>query len=318
MIRWFSACVLAALLWLPAAAQTLKIAIPQKGNWDTGFVDYGIRQGFFREAGLDVQTVYTQGGAQTIQAVISGSVDIAMGTGILGIVGAYSKGAPVRVISSEMTTASDLYWVVKADSPIHDFKELAGHTVSYSEAGSSSNLVLLAMLAQAGVSASARPVSVGGIPNSITQLMSGQIDAAWTGVPFNLVSVRDGTLRIIGRGRDANIFKDETIRVNFTTSAALAAKSAAFDVFNKVYVKTIAWAYADPRGAQYLAEAANVPLDIARQTITEFVTEPTVQPYEMHGIDLILTQAAEFKFTAKLLTPAEVAPLFSTMLQKPR
>lgn len=318
MIRGLCACIAGALLWLPATAQTLKVAIPQKGNWDTGFVDYGIKQGFFKDAGLDVQTVYTQGGSQTIQAVISGSVDIAMGTGILGIVGAYSKGAPVRVISSEMTTAGDLYWVVKADSPIHDFKDLAGHTVSYSEAGSSSNLVLLAMLAQAGVSHTARPVSVGGIPNSITQLMSGQIDAAWTGVPFNLVAVRDGTLRIIGRGADANIFKNETIRVNFTTSTALAAKAAAFDKFNKIYVKTIAWAYSDPRGVQYLAEAAKVPLDIAKQTITEFVPERTVQPYEVRGIDQILAQAAEFRFTPKKLTAEEVAPLFSTMMQKPK
>ena len=42
----------------------------------------------------------------------------------MGVLGAYSKGAPVRVISAETTGANDLYWYVKADSPI---KSLQGH-----------------------------------------------------------------------------------------------------------------------------------------------------------------------------------------------
>ena len=70
-----------AFLAQSATAETLKVAVPQKGNWDTGFVDYAIRQGFFKPEGLDVETIYTQGGSQTIQAVVSGSVDIAVGTG---------------------------------------------------------------------------------------------------------------------------------------------------------------------------------------------------------------------------------------------
>jgi len=317
MIRSITTILAAALIALPAYAETLKVAVPQKGNWDTGFTDYAIKEGMFKAEGLDVETVYTQGGSQTIQAVISGSVDLAVGTGILGIVGAYSKGAPVRVISAEMTTAGDLFWIVKADSPIKTMADLAGKTVAFSEPGSSSHLVLQAMLAQAGVGATAKPVSVGGIPNSTTQLMSGQIDAGWSGVPFNLVAARDGQVRIIGRGADAELFKHETIRVNFSTVSALAAKKAAFEIYHRVYVKAIEFAYHNPRGVQYLAEAANVPLDIARQAITEFIPEPTVQPYEVMGMEQILAQAAEFKFTPKKLTTADVAPLLSDMIKKP-
>ena len=83
-----------------AYAETLKVALPQKGNWDTGIVEYGVKAGIFKDAGLDIDISYTQGGAATVQAVISGSVDIAMQTGLLGLIGAYAKGAPVRVISA--------------------------------------------------------------------------------------------------------------------------------------------------------------------------------------------------------------------------
>ena len=39
----------------------------------------------------------------------AGSVDLAVGTGILGVIGAYAKGAPLRVISAEMTGATDFF-----------------------------------------------------------------------------------------------------------------------------------------------------------------------------------------------------------------
>src|ERR1051325_6575236 len=51
---------------------------------------------------------------------------------------AYSKGAPVRVISAETTGAKDLYWYVKADSPIKSLKDTDGKILAYSTNGSRS------------------------------------------------------------------------------------------------------------------------------------------------------------------------------------
>jgi NitT/TauT family transport system substrate-binding protein len=306
-----------ALMAQAAGAETLKIAIPQKGNWDTSFVDYAIRQGFFKPEGLEVETIYTQGGAQTIQAVVSGSVDAAMGTGMLGILGAFSKGAPVRVISAEVTGAPDMFWYVKAESPFKSLKDMSNHTIAFSEAGSSSHLVLLSLLRQAGVT-DARPTSVGGVPNSLTQVMSGQIDAGWSSVPLNLQGVADGKLRILARGIDSKELHDETIRANFTTAAVLAAKKDALARFGRVYKKAIDWAYSDPKAIEYLMADTKVSRPIAEQTIHEFIVKDTVQPDEIRGIDIALKQAADFKFTPKLLTRQDVAPLFEAMPQQPK
>ena len=87
------------------ADDSLKVVIPQKGNWDTSIVDFGIKQGFFKAEGLDVEEIFSQGGANTEQAVISGSADFAMATGTLGIISAYVKGAPIRIISAEAMPA---------------------------------------------------------------------------------------------------------------------------------------------------------------------------------------------------------------------
>ena len=101
--------ILAALAILIAgtsaslAVEKLKVAIPQKGFWDSSWVEFGEAAGFFKEAGLEVEVFYTEGGAQTIATVASGSVDIAMSNGILGAIGAYVKGGeatPYRIISA--------------------------------------------------------------------------------------------------------------------------------------------------------------------------------------------------------------------------
>ena len=100
------------------ADDTIKMAIGQRGNWDTSVSEIGQRAGIFKKHGLVLDIVYTQGAGETQQAVISGSVDIGIAAGVMGALSAYSKGAPVRVIGAETTGAGDLYWYVKADSPI--------------------------------------------------------------------------------------------------------------------------------------------------------------------------------------------------------
>src|SRR5262249_21948646 len=49
------------------------------------------------------------GSGETMQAVIAGSVDIGVAAGTLGVMGAYAKGAPIRIIGAE-STGEDSYW----------------------------------------------------------------------------------------------------------------------------------------------------------------------------------------------------------------
>src|SRR5947209_11160472 len=87
-----------ALLGGSASAEdTVKLAIGQRGNWDTSVSEVGQRAGIFKKHGLTLDIVYTQGAGETQQAVISGSVDLGIAAGVMGVLGAFSKGPPVRV-----------------------------------------------------------------------------------------------------------------------------------------------------------------------------------------------------------------------------
>src|SRR5205809_5960717 len=175
--------VLAALALLVGAErgawsqETLKVAIPQRGAWDAGVAELGHRGGIFKKHGLDLEILYVQAGPESIQAVIGGSMDIATAAGVSAAVGTFAKGAPIRIIGSEMIGAPDLYWYVPASSPIKKIEDFNGKTVAFSLTGSSSHAGLLALIAQYKLTAI--PTSPVTIAATITQTMTGQVDVGF-------------------------------------------------------------------------------------------------------------------------------------------
>src|SRR3954471_2054862 len=134
--RWArcAAAIIAAfaLSGQASAQDALKLAVGQRGNWDTSISEIGTRAGIFKKHGVTLELLYTQGSAETLQAVLSGSVDIGVGAGIMGVLGAYSKKAPVRILGAETTGAADLFWYVKSDSTIKTLKDTDGRTIAFS------------------------------------------------------------------------------------------------------------------------------------------------------------------------------------------
>src|SRR4051795_8163724 len=178
-----------------AADDALKVAVPQRGAWDAGLTELGKRGGLFKKHGLDVEILYTQAGPESIQALIGGSIDIAVAAGVSAAVGTFAKGAPVRIIGSEMIGAPDLYWYVPANSPIKKIEDMNGKTVAFSLTGSSSHAAVLALIAQYKLTA--KPTSTGNIASTITQTMTGQVDVGFGAAPFGLDLAEDGKIRII-------------------------------------------------------------------------------------------------------------------------
>ena len=246
-----------ALAGTASAQDTLKLAVGQRGNWDTSVSEVGQRAGIFKKHGLELEIVYTQGAGETQQAAISGSVDIGVAAGIMGVLGAYSKGAPVRVIGAETTGAGDLYWYVKSDSPIKTLKDTDGKTIAYSTNGSSTHGIVTAFMKQYGLKA--KPTATGGPPGTLTQVMSGQIDVGWSAPPFGLDQLDQKQIRILASGNDASVFKGQTVRLLMTTAPVLQARKAVIDRYMKAYRETIDCMYTDAGGAQGLCGMAQYP-----------------------------------------------------------
>jgi len=67
-----------------SAAENLKVAVAQRGFWNSSFVEFAERKGFFKDAGLIIEVIYTDGGATTLAPAISGSAMSQCQTGSLG------------------------------------------------------------------------------------------------------------------------------------------------------------------------------------------------------------------------------------------
>ena len=316
-MRWLSAIAvsLLALFVAPLAhAQSLKVAVSQRGFWDSSFVEFAQREGFFKDEKLDVEFFYTDGGAATLAAVMSGSVDVGMSNGLLGVIGRYSKGAPLRVISAEMTGATDAFWYARTDSGIKSLKDADGKSIAFSSPGSSTNLMLLALLKRAGVNG--KPVATGGTPATFTQVMTKQIDIGWSVPPFGLREIAEGKIAIVARGSDLPEFTNQTIRVNLATAETVAAKRDALTRYMKAYARAIDWAYQNPKALEHYAEIAKVSVDTARHVRDEFYPKATMQVGEIKGLDLALKDAVTYRYIAQPMTPKDVEGLFD-ILYKP-
>jgi NitT/TauT family transport system substrate-binding protein len=301
---------LCALCPAPAAADdAFRLAVGQRGLWDTAVAELGQRGGIFRKHGLALDILYTQGAAETLAAVISGSVDIGVSPGAPGVFGAFAKGAPLRVIGSEIIGGGDVFWYVRADSPVTTLRDTGDRTIAYSTNGSATHSIVMTFISEHGLKA--RPVATGGPPATLTQVMSGQIDVGWAGPPFGLDLIDQGRIRIVATGNDAGALKNQTGRVIVASPVVLQSRQPAVARFMQAYRETIDWMYAEGDSAvfRHYADFMGIGEMVMRRVRDEFYPKAALDPDVILGIDAINAEAVRFRYMPALLTREQLAEL---------
>jgi NitT/TauT family transport system substrate-binding protein len=297
--------------WLGAeaalAADALKLAIGQREIWHGSVASLGKRAGTFQKHGIELEILYTEGAGQTMQAVISGSVDIGVAVGTLGVMGAYAKGAPIRIIGAE-STGEDAYWYVRADSPVRSMADMAGRTIAFSTVGASTHSHVLALIDHYKVAA--KPVATGGFPATFTMVMTGQIDAGWSAPPYAMEALRKGEIRIIVRPNELPLVKGHTIRTIIANKPSLDGKPALYARFMQAYRETIDWMYASDEALKIYADfVGNITVEDARRIREEFDPKEMVIPDRVLGLADLVPDAVRFKFITQPLTEAQLNEL---------
>ena len=289
-----------------AAEDTLKIAIGQINNWENQAPTLGEAAGIFKKHNLKVEAFGTQGAGETIQAVVSGSADLGAGVGVAGVMRAFSKGAPVRILLPAFTGTGDLFWYVKADSPLKSLKDAtASNTIAYSTSGSSSNNIVVAFVQELG--AKAKPTATGGPPATFTQVMTGQIDIGWSAPPFGIKEIKEGKIRIIARGSDIPSLRDQTVRAIIVNANALKEKHDAIMRFAQGYREAVDWMYADPKALEMYSEKVKQPVDILAESLKEFHPKSAMQTEQMADLDGAVKDAVSLKFLDAPLSKEQLA-----------
>ena len=317
----FVALRIAALLVPLVAAQSalaqdaLKVAIGQINNWENQAPTLGQDVGIFKKRNLVLDNVGTQGAGETMQPVISGSADLGAGVGVAGVMRAFARGAPVRILLPAFTGTGDLYWYVKADSPIKSINDVTGsNTIAYSTSGSSSNNLVLAFASELGVKA--KPTPTGGPPGTLTQVMSGQIDIGWAAPPFGMKELKEGKIRILMRGSDVPSLRGQTVRTIIVNADALKTKRDAIMRFVEGYREAVDWMYADPNAIKLYAQKMKLDEGLIADSIKQFHPKEAMQTDEMKDLDGIQRDAVKLKFIDAPLTKEQLAELIQIPSRK--
>src|SRR5262244_1178938 len=307
----FTVVALAAVAFSAASARAedqLKVAIGQINNWENQAPTLGQDAGIFKRHNLVLENVGTQGAGETMQPVIAGSADLGAGVGVAGVMRAFGRGAPLRILLPAFTETGDLFWYVKTESPLKTVKDItANNTIAYSTSGSSSNNLVLAFVDELGVKA--KPTPTGGPAATLTQVMSGQIDIGWAAPPFGMKELKEGKIRILIRGSEAPSLRGQTVRAIIVNADALKNKRDAILRFVRGYREAVDWMYADPKAIKLYADKMKLDETLIAESIREFHPKEALQTDEMKDMAGIQRDTVKLKLIDAPLTKEQLAEL---------
>lgn len=282
-----------------SAAEKVRLVISTRGGWELFAPEEAQHKGYFKDEGLDVTVIYGEGGTASVQAVASGTADVIIGTGTMGVMSANTKGAPIKIIANGRRGVGEVFWYVPAASPIKGLQDLNGKTLAYSAPGSTTFLIANFMLKEHKLDA--KMVAVGGMAAARTQAMSGQIDTGWSAAPMNLDLVRKGDIRIVATGDDVKGLADYSIRCSAANSDWLAKNRETAVKFQRAYWKGIQSLYSDPEAANRFAEKWKLdPADAKRAAEFTPIRDVTYTP--IGNLDGLEKLAIEYDMLKQPLT----------------
>jgi len=298
-----------------AAADAFRVASPNRGSWEGAIPELGKQAGIFQKHGLDLDIIYTSGGGETMQVVIAGAVDVGLSAGLAGTFGAFSKGAPVRIIGASSTGSREIFYYVPAKSPITSLREANGKTIAYSTGGSSTQVGALRFMAEYGLK-DMKPTATGDAVSTTTQAMTGQVDIGWCVAPFNLDVLARGDIRMIGRLSDLEHLRKQTIRVQIANAQALEKKKDLFVRYLRAYREVLDWMYASDDAVKKYIAITNLPEASVRAMLAEFIPKESLLIDEVRGIPEAMQDAVQFKFISAPLDDKQVSELIQIKAMK--
>jgi sulfonate transport system substrate-binding protein len=158
------------------------------------------RLGYFKEQGLEVTVNDFRGGAQSLQALVGGSVDV--------VTGAYehtirmqAKGQDIKAVI-ELGRFPGIVVGVRKNATYSSAADLKGMKIGVSAPGSSTNFFVMYMMSKAGLKpADAAYIGVGIGPSAVAAMKKGDIDALSNLDPMITKLEQDGDIKIVADSR---------------------------------------------------------------------------------------------------------------------
>jgi NitT/TauT family transport system substrate-binding protein len=180
-----------ALLSPPArAADTVIAGGVSSASANLWPIYIGTRKGFFAEADIAVDLVFSPSNSATIQQIVVNAINVSIGSGLVDPIRAIEKGAPVAILRIEVRRPP---YALLGQPAIKDMKALAGKIVSVGGAKDITRLFLDRMLVANGVDPKRVDLIFAGATSArYSALQSGAAQAAMLTAPYNFDAIAAG------------------------------------------------------------------------------------------------------------------------------
>jgi NitT/TauT family transport system substrate-binding protein len=185
------------------AAELIPMKVSYLPIMDLQQLYVGLEKGFFEEEGLKVEAQVAQSGAVSQTLVESGSVDLGW-TAIVPFVQAYVKGFDFVFIAPgvfvDSTNRRTVGIIVKKDSPMQSFKDLAGKKIAILALQALPHLAITTLADFYGVDIKTLKFVEVPVPSIPAAVKEGAVDAGHIAEPFIAASEAEGITRLLYTG----------------------------------------------------------------------------------------------------------------------
>jgi NitT/TauT family transport system substrate-binding protein len=226
-----------ALMLAPAsrAAETIIAGGVSSASANLWPIFIGTKKGFFADADIKIDLVFSQSNSATIQQVVVNAINVSIGSGLVDPIRAIEKGAPLAIVRIEVQRPP---YALIGRPGIKEMKDLKGRIVSVGGAKDITRIFLERMLITAGVDPKGVDLIFAGATSArYSALRSGAADAAMLTAPYNFDAMAAGFPNL---GLTADYvdmpFSGVTINRNWAARNAGTVRR-----FLAVYTKSIHW-----------------------------------------------------------------------------
>jgi ABC-type nitrate/sulfonate/bicarbonate transport system substrate-binding protein len=205
--------------------------------------------GYFRTFGVDAKITNVSSGTQVVAALASGSADITVLSGFIGMFPAIEKGLPLKVLGGTQVVATEAFFT--GDPQVKSFHDLAGKTLGVGAVGAQLYDGFIAVLNKYKISPKAVTFrNVGSSADSFKSVMAGQIDVGYGQVGDQALAKPKGVRMLNTVAGELPLYINQG---SVASTKAISSKRKALVKVLAAYAKLFQYLTTDESKSKYVA-----------------------------------------------------------------
>lgn len=270
---------------------------------DVAPVYLGIKQGFFKEEGLELKLETAQGGAAIVPGVMSDQYQFGFSNTVSLLLGG-SKGLALQAVAAGVSSTGDKGKdfggvVVKGDSGIKSAADLAGKKIAVNTLQNINTITVNAAVRAAGGDPSGIEYVELAFPDIAPAVAKGDVDAGQLVEPFLTIAQGQGDRQVTSNY--AETAPDLLVGMYFTSDEYAKQNPKVVKAFGAAMKKSMGYAKENPDAVRaILSEYTDIAADVQKNAVlpswpTEIKTDSVQKLAELMAKDGLAESAPDVK-----------------------